>query len=233
MSAVFRRELKAFFCRVSSYIFLGLFLCLVGLFMFLYNFYYGNTGFEYPLSMLCVSLALLLPLIVSPLFVQERASKTDRFLGMLPISCTDIVMGKYLSTASLLGILTVGMGIFPIILNTYSKVYFPTSVAGLLAFFLIGLAFLSLDCFLALMIRSRTWLFVVMYAIPVGLIGIGYLAQSLPYSVAKALEYISVFGAYTPFGAGLFDFCSLGIWISISAVFVVLTIRFSHRIRRA
>lgn len=233
MTAVFRRELKSFFCRLSSYVFLGLFLCTVGLFMLLYNFSYGNTGFEYPLSMLCVSLAMLLPLISNGIFVRERHRDVERFLGALPISPMDLIAGKLLAMLSVLGLLTLGLGICPLILNSYGEVYFKTSYAALLAFFLIGSAFLCIDFFLALTVRSRTLLWTLSYAIPVAMIGVGYLSQYLPHSVANVVSYLSFFSGYTPFGLGVFDLRSVAVWCSVSAIFIVLSIRFSDRIHQS
>ena len=233
MTAVLRRELKAFFCRLSSYIVLGLFVASVGLFMLLYNFFYGNTGFEYAMSMVCVSFALLLPLAVIPLFAQERRCKLDRFLGMLPISSRDLVMGKYLAMVSILGILTIALLICPLILNAYAQVHFPTSLSALAAFFLMSLTWLSIDCFLALMIRSRWLLWVLSYAIPALMIGVGYLTQFVSHGMATVLNYLSIFGGYTFFGLGIFDIRATVIWCSVTAVLVVCMIRFSDRICRS
>lgn len=232
MTAVFRREWKAFFCRLSSYVFLGLFVASVGLFMLLYNFFYGNTGFEFALSMVCVSFALLLPLVVVPLFAQERKRSVDRFLGMLPISSRDLVLGKYFVMVALIGLLTLALLICPMILNAYAEVYFPTSIGALVAFFLMSLTWLTIDCFLALMIRSKWLLWMLCYVLVALMVGLGYLTQMLSRSVASVVNYLSIFGGYTYFGLGIFDLRAVVVWLSISAVLLVCMIRFCDRIYR-
>ena len=232
MTAVFRREFKSFFTRLSSYIFLALFLATVGLFMLLYNFYYGNTGFEYPLSMIGVSFALLLPIVTVGIFAKERASGIGRFLGMLPITSREIVLGKFLSLVAILSLMTLALAIAPFLLSAYGEVDLARSFGALVAFFLMALAWLSIEVFLSLRIRRTPILWVVSYAFPLAMIALGYLARLLPSALAEAVDYLSIFGAYTPFLYGLLDWRSIVVWGSVTAVFFVWTLTSSDCVFR-
>lgn len=230
MISIFRREWKSHFCRLSGYLFLGILFALTGAFMWVYNFYYGYTGFEYPLAMLNVCLAATLPIITVPLFAEEREDSVRRFLRMLPIRNRDVLWGKYLSVFALLLVVTVGMFLCPNVLNWFGDVQFLTAYSSVLAFFLLGWALMSMEIFVSLMIEHKMVRWSVSYGIPVALIGLGYLANILPESMGNVVRYVSLFGAYTPIMYGIFDWRSIALWISVGTVFTVLTVRFSNRI---
>ncbi len=232
MIAVLRREWKSFFCRWSGYLFFGIFWALTGMFMLVYNFYYGYTGFEYPLAMLNVCFSFVLPLVTVPLFREEKKEGVSRFLGMLPLSAKALVWGKYFAALTMLGIVSVGMALCPMLLRIYGEISFATAYAAVLAFFLLGWALLSVEIFLSLMIRNQKVLWFVSYAVPVGLIALGYLANLVPGQLGELVSYLSLFGAYSPFLYGLLDGRSLVMWGSVIVVFTVLTLRFAMRIRK-
>lgn len=230
MISIFRREWKNHFCRLGGYLFLGILFALTGVFMWVYNFYYGYTGFEYPLAMLNVGLAAVLPIVTVPLFAEERNESVSRFLKMLPIRKRDVLWGKYLSVLALLLAVMVGMLLCPNLLHAFGEVDFLIAYSSVLAFFLLGWALLSMEIFVSLMIEHKILRWTVSYGVPVALLGLGYLANVLPDAIGNVVRYASLFGAYTPFMYGIFDWRSVSLWISVAAVFTVLTVRFSDRI---
>ena len=233
MIAILRREIKGLFSCLTGFLFFGCFVALTGVWMLVYNFYYGYTGFEYSLAMINVTLALLLPLITVPLFAQERREGVARFWRMLPISVPQLVLGKYLITLFALLILTVALALCPLILGVYGAVSMGTAYSGLLAFFLMGWAWVSIDVFLSLMLENKVAIWAVSYGVPVAAIAMGYLAKLIPGVAGDAVSYFSIFGAYTPFLYGLLDVRSLVLWCSIAIVFTVLTAIYAERVEKA
>lgn len=232
MISIFRREWKSHFYRLNGYLFVGILFALTGVFMWVYNFYYGYTGFEYPLAMLNVGLAAVLPLITVPLFEDERKESVRRMLKTLPIRNRDLLWGKVLSVFALLLLVTVGMLLCPNLLNLFGDVELLTAYGAVLAFFLLGLALLSVEIFISMMLSNRILRWAVSYGVPTVLVGMGYLANVLPDGIGNVVRYGSLFGAYTPFMYGIFDLRSVVLWLSVAAVFTVLTVRFSDRILR-
>ena len=230
MISIFRREWKSHFCRLGGYLFLGILFSLTGVFMWVYNFYYGYTGFEYPLAMLNVGLAAVLPIVTVPLFAQEQNESVRRFVKMLPIRKRDVLWGKYLSVLALLALVTVGMLLWPNLLNWFGEVEFLVAYSSVLSFFLLGWALLSIEVFISMMIEHKIARWAVSYGVPAVFVGLGYVANVLPDGVGNVVRYASLFGAYTPFMYGIFDWRSIALWISVATVFTVLTVRFSDRI---
>lgn len=227
MLAVFRREWKQLLFRWKGYVFLSLTVMMTGLFMLMYNFYYGYTGLEYPLNFLCVTVSFLLPILTVPMFFEERQTGIGRMLGTLPVSDRALVMGKYSALTVWLLTVSLCMGFFSLILSGYGTVSYATAWGGIFAFFCVIWTMMTIELFVSLTIRRKWLVWVVSYLIPVFLVGMGYVSSYLPDAVGDCLRYLSVFGAYTPFLYGLFDFRSVAVWLSVSLFFVFLLIFFA------
>lgn len=233
MLTVWKRELKQFFYRWNGYVFLALFVMMTGLFMLVYNFYYGYTGFEYPLNFLCVTVAALLPLLTAPLFREERKSGMERFVSMLPISDAALVWGKYLALLSLLAALSLGLCICPLLLSVYGEVNLAAAFGGIFAFFCIESVIVTAETLVALLLRHRISVWLVSYALLVALVGLGLLATLLPHTAEKILQYCSVFGAYTPFLFGLFDLRAIAFCMSATVILALLLSILARRAYRS
>lgn len=231
MSAVFRREWKQLFVSWRGYVFLALTAMMTGLFTLVYNFYFGYNGFEYPLNFLCVAVALLVPMLTLSMFSEERKTGVGHFVATLPVSDRALVMGKYLALLAFLAVVSLCMGLVPILLGLYGTVSYATAFSGLLAFFCIITVMMTVELFVSLMIRRR-WLAVCIgYLIPVALVALGYLSSYLPEWPGEAVRYGSIFGGYMPFLYGLFDARSLVLWLSVALLFLLLLIWFADRAR--
>jgi hypothetical protein len=105
------------------------------------------------------------------------------------------------------------------------KVRYLTAYLGLLGFFLVGLALLSICTYIASAVRNRLVAWGVSYGVLIVLWAIGRVAEFLPQPLREIAEVLSVFGTYTPFVFGVLDWRMILFCLSVSAVFVVLTVR--------
>lgn len=105
-SIIFRRELMAYFSTPLAYVFIVIFLSLVGAL----TFYFGNffergqadlQSFFYFHTWLYL---LLIPAIAMRLWAEERKTGTIEMLNTLPISTTEAVVGKFLAAWAFSGI---------------------------------------------------------------------------------------------------------------------------------
>ena len=104
ISAVFRRELGAYFNTPLGYIVVACFLLTFGFFFF-YVFDVLGGQVASMRSMFRISpllLAILTPLITMRLVAEERHSGTIELLLTLPITEWQIVVGKYLAAVAVL-----------------------------------------------------------------------------------------------------------------------------------
>lgn len=155
MGAIYCKEIRAYFHSITGYIFIAVLTALTGLFHYVYNYSSGRASFRYPLDGVLTLFVLLLPLITMRIMAEENRQKTEQLLYTSPVSIPKIVIGKYLSMATLLGICCVYFMVQPVILSRYGNVNLASDYITLLGFFLIGLSYLALGMFISSMTESQ------------------------------------------------------------------------------
>lgn len=155
MSAVYFKEIRAYFHSITGYIFIAVLTAITGLYHYVYNYSSGRASFRYPLDGVLTLFVLLIPLLTMRIIAEENRQKTEQLLYTSPVSIPKIVLGKYLSMATLLGICCVYFMIQPLILSQYGNVNLASDYISLLGFFLIGLSYLALGMFISSMTENQ------------------------------------------------------------------------------
>jgi ABC-2 type transport system permease protein len=120
-----------------------------------------------------------------------------------------------------------------LILNYYAVLKFWILLGNLVAILLVGMVFISIGLFVSSLTENQLAAAVGTIAIIMGFLLIGVLSSLLPssYWLRYILDFISVFSRFQGFTNGYFDVASLVYYLSISAIFIYLTIRIYDRRR--
>lgn len=105
--AIAAQELKSHFDSLMAYILLVLFLGFSGVFTWLYGsdiFIYGQASLQVFFSVAYITLFLLIPALTMRSIAEEMRTGTIEILLTKPISCRQIVLGKYLAVIALIAI---------------------------------------------------------------------------------------------------------------------------------
>ncbi|SHJ40432.1 ABC transporter permease subunit [Thermoclostridium caenicola] len=180
MIAVFKHELKSYFHSLTAYVFGAFLLAFVGVGSMLYNLQAAVSNFEFVLSFGCLIFVLIIPILTMRVISEERKQKTDQLLYSLPISTTDVVVGKYLALLVIYLIPLCIISIYPLIFKRFGDVYLLTSYGSILAFFILGAALISIGVFISSLTENQG----LAAGISVALILLNY------YSVSLS-EYVS------------------------------------------
>ena len=97
--AIFKHELSLYSHGLLAYVFGAFLLEFIGLGAMLYNINRAVANFEYALGSFCIGFIALVPLLTMRVVAEEKKQKTDQLLSLLPITSTDIVLGKYFAMA--------------------------------------------------------------------------------------------------------------------------------------
>lgn len=155
MSAVFSHELKTYFRSLTAYVFGAFLLIFTGIGAMMYNINAAVSNFEYVLEFCSIVFVVIVPLLTMRVLAEERRQKTDQLLYSLPITATQIVLGKYLALLVVYLIPLAVISLYPLLFAQYGEVYLPTSYGSLLAFFFMGAALLALGVFLSSLTESQ------------------------------------------------------------------------------
>lgn len=155
MRAVLRHELNLSFHGMAAYVFGAFLLEMVGIGAMMYNINRSIANFEYALASFCIGFVFLVPILTMRIIAEEKKQKTDQLLYSLPITTTDIVLGKYFSMVLGFLIPMILVAVYPFVFSQFGDVYLQTAYGALFAFILMGMALISIGMFLSSLTESQ------------------------------------------------------------------------------
>lgn len=226
MSAIFRRELGAFFTSGIAYVFLAVFYLLAGLFFYMYTLSSSTTDMSGMFSMLFAVIIFLIPILTIKSFSEEKKQKTEQGLLTAPVGLGGIVLGKYFATI-LMYIFGVSIVlIYALIISYFGSVDWGILFSNYLALILLGAAFIAIGMFISSLTENQvvaavggicSLLFLCLVDILTNYISIDF--------ITDFLNSISFYNKYYEFTCGIFNLSSVLFYISTAVIFNFLTVR--------
>jgi len=251
MFAVFKRDLVSYFVTPIGYVFVAVFLAVNGGAFSLFTLQAGtesnvNTYF----SIMIFALTVVIPLLTMKSFSEEKKQRTEQLLMTSPISLGGMVFGKFLAAYTVFaGTFLVGCLNFIALVeygptkavyeNTqlvkYVSDYNLAPVFGsVLAVLLVGAAFVSIGIFISSLTENQFISAIGTIALMGVFLVVGLLNPLIPFApVREVLNWLSVYSRFGNFTYGVFDFAALLYYLSISFVFLFLTVRIYEKRRWA
>ncbi len=186
MTAVLKHELRNYFHSLTAYVFGAFLLAFIGLGATLYNLQAAVSNFEFVLSFGSLVFVVIVPVLTMRVIAEEKKQKTDQLLYALPITTTEVVLGKYLALLVVYLIPLAVVSVYPLIFARYGEVYLLTSYGSIAAFFVLGAALMALGVFISSLTDNQGFA-----------AGIGIAVILLNYYGASLSEYVTS----TPAGA--------------------------------
>ena len=239
MLAIFKKELRAYFISPIGYVYTGIFLAAAALICAYTTIqqasYDTTTYFQY----LIFTFIILIPLLTMRLFSEERKMRTEQLLMTAPVTITGMVLGKYLAALTLFvsSMLVACINFFP--LFSYALAEQSTATEGvhvgpvfgqivgcLIGVILIGACFIAVGLFISSLTENQLSAAVLSVGAIAVMILVGMFNSFIGWDFLRTvLDWISVLSRFDKFAYGLFDFSALLYYISISGVFLFLTVR--------
>ena len=147
----------------------------------LYNLQAAVSNFELVLSFSCLVFVVIVPILTMRVIAEERKQKTDQLLYSLPISTSQVIIGKYLALLIVFLVPLAIISIYPLIFSMYGEVYLLTAYGSILAFFIMGAALIALGVFISSLTENQG------FAAGIGIAAIllNYYSVSLAESVSS------------------------------------------------
>lgn len=180
MTAVFKHELRMYFRSLTAYVFGAFLLAFVGLGAMLYNIQAAVSNFEFVLSFSSLGFVVIVPILTMRVIAEEKKQKTDQLLYSLPITTTQVILGKYLALLVMYLIPMAVICVYPLIFAQFGDVYLLTAYGSLLAFYLMGAALITIGVFISSLTDNQGFA-----------AGIGIAVILLNYYSVSLSEYVS------------------------------------------
>lgn len=229
--AIAKRELKSYFESPVAYVFLIVFLMLLGFFTFAVTKYYeaGQANlraffFWHPWVFL-----LLVPAVSMRLWAEERRSGTIELLLTLPVTGMQALAGKYVAAWLFLGLAV--LLTFPIVLTTLylGDPDMGVVVCGYAGSLLLVGAYLSVGIFCSVLTRSQVIGFVLALIGCLFLLIAGWppvtdmLVRWAPDWLVRGIAAFGVMPHFESIHRGVLDLRDIAYYISVIAVMLFAT----------
>lgn len=225
MIAIYKREMSSYFTTPIGYIFVAVFLAASGALFAATTLFSMSSDTTSYFSYMLFLFVILLPLLTMKSFSEERKQRTEQLVLTAPVTLVGMVLAKYLAALTLFVGCQLVASLCFFILAGYAELKVATILGSLFALLLVGAAFLAVGLFVSALTENQL-------AAAVGTVGILLLfllisagnAYIDSYVIRFLLNCLSVFSRFQNFTQGVFDVAGLVYYLSVTAVFLFLTV---------
>lgn len=233
MLTIFKKELYSYFSSLVAYITIGIFLIVLGLFLWVFPdtsiIEYGYAGLDSLFSTVPYLFMFLIPAITMKTLAEEKKEGTFELLATRPLTDWQIVLGKYLAALVL-----VLFSLFPTLIYYYSvyklgvvegNIDTGAVIGSYIGLFLLGGAFTAIGLFSSSLTKNQ----IIAFAIAVFLCFFafsGFDSASQILSLQKfdnILINIGINEHYQSISRGVLDSRDLIYFLSFIAIFLLIT----------
>lgn len=227
MFTIYKREMASYFRSPVAYCIMGFFMAIVGLMFWINSILQGSAQFSTTLSSIGVFLTFIIPVITMKLLSDEKKNGTEVLLRTCPIPMWKIVLGKYLSAATLFFLMTVLTFVFPVIIAFLAPEGAILGTAqdfgSYIGFILLGMSYLAVSLFVSSFTESQAVAAVSGIVTLIIFYFLQSIGASLGSTVGAVFQWIAPLARYGDFTVGSFNIASLIFYISFSALLVFMT----------
>lgn len=224
-AVIVKRELGAYFTGAVGYIVIGLFLLISGFLFFNVFFLESRAELRRFFSTLPVLLAFFIPAVTMRLFAEERKSGSLETLMTLPVSSVDVVMGKFWASLAFTSVMIAPTLVYALTASLFGSLDAAPVVCGYLGAVFLAAAFCSVGLFASASTKNQIVAFFIGWALCILLALIDQFLLFLPARLANFLGYLSAGSHFTSVSRGIVDSRDLVYFVSLTAVFLTLTVK--------
>ena len=233
MIAIFKRELRGYFTGVIGYVFLVMFLAVSGATFCYTTLFSMSADVSSYFTLMLLFCGIMLPILTMKSFSEERKVKTEQLLLTSPVSIPAMVLGKLLASYVIFAAAAIFSSLYFLILIPYATVKFALLIGNIVALLLVGLVFISIGIFVSSLTENQLSAAIGTIGIILAFLAVGLVSALLPttFWLRYVFDALSIFTRFSTFTNGYFDLASIVYYLSVSAIFVYLTIRIYDRRR--
>ena len=225
MLAILKREFRAYFQSPLGYVFVSAFFFFSGYYFFTYNLYGSTTNMGRLFELLFPVVLFLVPVLTMRLMSEDKRLKTDQLLLTAPIGRGDIVLGKYCAAALVFLIAVSATMVQAIAMSFFAAPHWPVILGNFIGLLLLGTTLIAICMFLSALTESQVIAAVTGFVVSLFLMLVDALALVVNSSFLQAFfRSLSFNRRYAPFALGILELPNVIFFLSLSVLFVLLTV---------
>ncbi|MDO8494011.1 MAG: Gldg family protein [Deltaproteobacteria bacterium] len=222
-----KKELRGYFISPIAYIYLSAFEILVHWF-FLRNFFIaGQSSLRTLFSLVPWFYLFFIPAVAMGKWSEEKKQGTIETLFTLPITKTDVVLGKFFAGLGLIATALLLTFSLPLTVSLVGDLDFGPMIGGYLGLLLLGGAYLSIGLWISSLTENQIIAFIVSVLACFTLFAVGepIFTNGLPSDLVAILQYASLSSHFESIARGVLDSRDLLYYFSMIGLFLFLNRR--------
>jgi ABC-2 type transport system permease protein len=230
VTALYKKEVKAYFNSPVAYIVMAVFLLISGWFFTSDLYLVGQAGLRTFFEVGRLVFIFFVPAVTMRLLAEEQASGSLELLVTYPVTDAEIVLAKWLAAVTLLAITLLFTLVYLGTLVVLGNPDEGAVLGGYLGLLLLGAAGSAIGLWASSLSRNQVTAFVLAFTVLFALFMLGNLLAFLPPGVGSVAEYISFNAHLENLARGVIDSRDLLYWASLTLLGLGLAVeRLSDR----
>ncbi len=226
VSILYRKEVSSFFNSPVAYITLIGFLIINSWFFTSTFFLINESDLRTLFSLIPIIYLFFIPAITMGLITRELNSDTMEFLTTMPVSDSEIIIGKFLAALTLIGTaLLFTLVHFFSLLIVGNNIDIGAIISGYLGLLIVGAAYAAVGTFSSTITKNQIVAFIVCFVIIFIFFILDKILIFVPGFLSSIFQYLSIDYHLANISRGVIDSRNIIYLGSIIALFLLLSVR--------
>ena len=237
MSAIFKREFRAYFHSMIGYVFIAAFLLITNFFFMMSNLVGQNSVLSGVFGMMLNIILFTVPILTMRLFSEDYKQKTDQLLLTAPVKLGHIVLGKFFAALGVFVMMLAFTLLWVVIVSAFGNPNAAEILGNYIGILLVAGVFISVGMFISSLTENQLiaavgayGVFFVLYLLNIVVLSIG---GAFPSWAIGLFSFLSVFFRFGTISYGLLAFDDIVYYLSVTALFLFLCYRVLEKKRWA
>jgi ABC-2 type transport system permease protein len=217
---IIRKEFSSYFIAPIAYIVISIFLLITGWFFYATFFLVDQANLRNFFSLLPIVFAFVIPAVTMRLFSEELNIGSYETLLTLPVTFTQVILGKFFAAVAFIGAMLIPTLAYPLTTAMLGQLDWGPVIGGYCGAVLLGAAFAAIGLFASSLTRNQIVAFIIGAAICFSLTMINKILFFLPTSILGVLNFMGADYHFQTVSRGIID--SRNILYFISVCFISL-----------
>ncbi len=215
---IFRKEFGGYFISPIAYIVISIFLVLTGWFFFSTFFLYNQADLRNFFSLLPLTFSFVIPAVTMRLFAEEFNTGSYELLLTMPVSPTDIVLGKFLAAVAFVAIMLIPTLSYGLFISFLGDLDVGPWIGGYVGALLLGGAFAAIGLFASSLTHNQIIAFIIGMAICFTLTLLDKMLIFLPESLLSVFQFLGADAHFQNIARGILDSRDILYFLSLSFI---------------
>lgn len=212
------KEFKDYFISPIAYIVISLFLIVTGWFFFSTFFIFDRADLRDFFSLLPIIFSFIIPAVTMRLFAEEKNVGSYETLLTMPVSFTDIALGKFFAATLFTASMLIPTLSYPLFISLIGEIDPGPVIGGYIGAVFLAAAYCSLGIFASSLTRNQIVAFIIGSALCFALTILDKLLFFMPSKILPVIEFLGANSHFATISKGIID--SRDILYFVSVVFI-------------